>query len=83
MSTHEGTDGDVAPHTPKRSDSRVSYPHRVSLDLDETQYRWLRAEARDARVTASVLVRAALDHLREDAVARTLVRQRAEDATPK
>ncbi len=62
----------------RRPSGRVSYPHRMSLDLDDAQYRWLRAEARDARVSASGLIRAVLDELREDPEACARVRDRAD-----
>ncbi len=50
----------------------------MSLDLDDAQYRWLRAEARDARVSASGLIRAVLDELRQDPEACARVRDRAD-----
>jgi hypothetical protein len=47
----------------RRPTGRVTYPHRMSLDLDANQYRWLRVEAHESRVSAAFLIRAVLDEL--------------------
>lgn len=49
----------------RRPRGRVSFPHRMTLDLEAGQYRWLRLEARESRVSASALIRAVLDELAE------------------
>lgn len=56
-----------APAEPfRRPTGRASYPRRITLDLDEARYQWLRAFAYEARVPAAALLRAALDVLAAD-----------------
>jgi len=51
-----------APAAPfRRSAGRASYPRRITLDLDDARYDWLRRAAYDARVPAATLLRAAID----------------------
>lgn len=47
----------------RRPSGRASYPRRMSLDLNDAQYRWLRSAAHEHRVSGAGLVRAALEHL--------------------
>lgn len=58
-----------APAEPfRRPTGRASYPRRITLDLDEARYQWLRAAAYEARVPAVILLRTALDVFRRPAV---------------
>jgi len=58
--------GQAPPAPFSRASGRAAYPHRVTLDLDDDRYDWLRAQAYEARVPAAALVRAALDQLADD-----------------
>lgn len=49
----------------KKSDGRVSFPHRMSLDLTDEQYEWLKEMAWQNRTTASGLLRTVLGRLAE------------------
>ena len=63
-----------APTEPfRRPTGRASYPRRITLDLDEARYQWLRSLAYEARVPAAALLRAALDVLAADAKRREAV----------
>jgi hypothetical protein len=44
----------------------VSYPHRVTLDLDEERYRFLQWVGYEKRSSLADLMRATIDILRED-----------------
>ncbi len=56
-----------APTEPfRRPSGRASYPRRITLDLDDARYQWLRRLAYEARVPAAALLRAALDLLAAD-----------------
>lgn len=61
----------------RRSNGRASYPHRVSLDLDDERYEWLRAEAYSARVPIAGLLRAVVSLMSDD---QELRRQVAKEA---
>lgn len=50
----------------RRPSGRASYPRRITLDLDEKRYQWLRAAAYEAHVPAAAILRAALDALTAD-----------------
>lgn len=45
----------------KKSHWRVSYPHRLSLDLNPAQYEWLKEMAWEKRESASGLLRPIID----------------------
>lgn len=63
-----------APTDPfRRPSGRASYPRRITLDLDDARYRWLRGVAYEARVPAAALLRAALDLLAADPKRRDAV----------
>lgn len=53
----------------RRPTGRVTYPHRLSVDLDPGRYEWLRRAAWEKRVAANDLIRAALDLLANDPAA--------------
>lgn len=44
------------------------FPHRISLDVDEATYTWLRDYAHDARVPMGVVLRQILSSVRRDGV---------------
>jgi hypothetical protein len=50
----------------KKSDGRVSFPHRMSLDLTPAQYEWLKEAAWQNRQSASGLLRLIIDQLMAD-----------------
>jgi hypothetical protein len=50
----------------RRSTGRASYPRRITLDLDDHRYDWLRQVAYDSRVPAAAILRAAVDALAAD-----------------
>lgn len=63
-----------APADPfRRPTGRASYPRRITLDLDDARYQWLRHLAYEARVPAAALLRAALDLLAADPKRREAV----------
>ncbi len=63
-----------APADPfRRPSGRASYPRRITLDLDDARYQWLRGLAYEARVPAAALLRAALDALAADPKRREAV----------
>lgn len=50
----------------RRPSGRASYPRRVTLDLTDEQYRWLRATSHQHRISGAGLLRAAIDQLTQD-----------------
>ncbi len=63
-----------APAEPfRRPTGRASYPRRITLDLDDARYQWLRSLAYEARIPAAALLRAALDMLAADPKRREAV----------
>lgn len=52
----------------RRPSGRVSYPRRVTLDLDDERYEWLKEEAWQSRTPGGIagLLRAVIDVLRDD-----------------
>lgn len=72
-----------APAEPfRRPSGRASFPRRITLDLDEARYQWLRGLAYEARVPAAALLRAALDLLAADAKRREAVITAAQTEHP-
>ncbi len=66
----------------KRPNGRASFPRRMTLDLDDARYDWLRREAYDSRVPAAELLRAAIALMQEDSGLRQRVVTRAEREHP-
>lgn len=59
--------GDAAPAPPfRRPSGRASYPRRVTLDLDDERYEFMRRAAWDNRVAIAELLRSSIDLLRDD-----------------
>lgn len=58
----------LAPEPFRRPSGRVSYPRRVTLDLDDERYEWLKETAWDCRVPGGIagLLRATIDLLADD-----------------
>lgn len=57
----------TAPEEPfKRSTARVSFPHRMSLDLTTEQYEWLKEVAWQNRESGSGFLRLVIDRLMAD-----------------
>ncbi len=57
----------AAPEEPfKKSTGRVSFPHRVSLDLTAEQYEWLKEVAWQNRESGSGFLRLVMDRLMKD-----------------
>ena len=50
----------------RRPSGRASYPRRITLDLDEKRYQWLRKVAYESHVPAAAILRAAMDTLAAD-----------------
>jgi hypothetical protein len=50
----------------RRPSGRASYPRRITLDLDEKRYQWLRKVAYEGHVPAAAILRAAMDALAAD-----------------
>ncbi len=64
-SAPKATDRSV-PKAQEGSSRRVTFPNRVTLDLDDDRYQWLTDTAdNNGAVGSANLLRAALDHLRE------------------
>ncbi|MGH9068358.1 MAG: hypothetical protein ACRD0J_12865 [Acidimicrobiales bacterium] len=70
---------EASPPPFRRAEGRASYPHRVSLDLNECQYEFLRHAAWEARLSAASLLRGALQMLVEDESALAKALSRAEE----
>ena len=66
----------------KRPNGRASFPRRMTLDLDDARYDWLRREAYDSRLPAAELLRAAIALMQEDPEFRQRVVTRAEIEHP-
>jgi len=57
----------TAPEEPfKKSSGRVSFPHRMSLDLTTEQYEWLKEVAWQNRESAAGFLRVIIDRLMKD-----------------
>ncbi len=57
----------TAPEEPfKKSTGRVSFPHRMSLDITDEQYEWLKEVAWQNRVSGSGFLRLIIDRLMAD-----------------
>ncbi len=50
----------------RRPTGRTTYSHRMSLDVDDERYEFLRHAAWQHRVTAADLLRSAIDQMRSD-----------------
>ena len=66
----------------KRPNGRASFPRRMTLDLDNARYDWLRREAYESRVPAAELLRAAIALMQGDSELRQRVVARAEEEHP-
>lgn len=66
----------------KRPSGRASFPRRMTLDLDDARFDWLREQAYDARVPAATLLRAAIDLAQSDTALRKRVVSRAQAEHP-
>lgn len=57
-----------APDPFRRPSGRVSYPRRVTLDLDDDRYEWLKEQAWRSRIPGGIagLLRAMIDLFAED-----------------
>ncbi len=66
----------------KRPNGRASFPRRMTLDLDDARYDWLRREAYESRVPAAELLRAAITLMQDDPELRHSVVARAEKEHP-
>lgn len=60
--------GKSAPAPFRRPSGRASYPRRVTLDLDDDRYEWLKEQAWQSRVPGGIagLLRATIDLLALD-----------------
>lgn len=74
--------GQPAPAPFRRPSGRASYPRRVTLDLDDERYEWLKDQAWRSRIPGGIagLLRAAIDVLTDDdamatRVTKTVVKQ--------
>jgi hypothetical protein len=67
MATGDGIRKETAPEAPfQKPTGRVSFPHRMSLDLTTEQYEWLKEVAWQNRESASGLLRLIIDRLMAD-----------------
>lgn len=67
----------------KRPSGRATFPRRMTLDLDQARFDWLRRQAYESRVSAAALLRAAIDLLQADEkFLRTAVSEAAKDNPP-
>ena len=67
MATGDRIRKGTAPEEPfKRSTGRVSFPHRMSLDLTTEQYEWLKEVAWQNRESGSGFLRLVIDRLMAD-----------------
>ena len=67
----------------RRPSGRASYPRRITLDLDEARYQWLREAAYEARVPAAAILRAVLDELANPNLLEIVIEKaRAEHPAP-
>jgi hypothetical protein len=57
-----------APSPFRRPSGRASYPRRVTLDLDDERYEWLKEQAWQSRIPGGIagLLRAVIDVLTDD-----------------
>lgn len=57
-----------APMPFKRPSGRASFPRRVTLDLDDERYEWLKEQVWQARSTGGIagLLRAAIEAMADD-----------------
>ncbi len=62
----------------KKSSGRVSFPHRMSLDITDEQYEWLKEVAWQNRESGSGFLRLIIDRLMADEaqVARLVKKKR-------
>lgn len=66
----------------KRPNGRASFPRRMTLDLDDARYDWLRREAYESRVAAAELLRAAITLMQNDPQLRERIVVAAEKEHP-
>ncbi len=66
----------------KRPNGRASFPRRMTLDLDNARYDWLRREAYECRVPAAELLRAAITLMQDDPDLHRRIVVRAEKEHP-
>ena len=67
MATEDRIRKAVAPEEPfRKSTGRVSFPHRMSLDLTTEQYEWLKEVAWQNRESGSGFLRLIIDKLMTD-----------------
>lgn len=80
----KATSGSAAEQRPafRKPSGRASYPRRVTLDLDDDRYAWMRRYAYDSRSTIAELLRAAIDELRDDEKLADRVFERAAPPPP-
>ncbi len=74
--------GAVAKAPFKRPSGRASFPRRMTLDLDDARFDWLRQEAYQARIPAAALLRAAIDAMESEATLRKRIVDRARKDHP-
>lgn len=66
----------------RRPSGRASYPRRITLDLDDRRYQWLRTVSYEARVPAAAILRAALDVLSAPELLEQVVQQAQAEHPP-
>ena len=79
MATGDRISKGTAPEAPfQKPTGRVSFPHRMSLDLTDEQYEWLKEVAWQNRESASWFLRLVIDRLMADEgqVARLVKKKR-------
>lgn len=66
----------------RKSSGRVSFPHRMSLDITDEQYEWLKEASWQNRVSASGFLRLIIDRLMTDErqVSKLLKKQKSRGA---